>query len=134
MSSKKSAGRSGGAAGKSGAGNAGKSGGGNVGKSVPKPSSQGVSGGKPNPQVISGAKPSNSVDTKSARVMQESLKGKGNGSGVKLQDAVADNKAGKVEVGAEAHGVPSGGVKVKSSDFKSRNPGDKTEKKLNEPN
>nr|AAF75823.1 glycine-rich protein homolog [Pinus taeda] len=131
MSSKKSAGKSGGSAGKSGGGS-GKSG--NTGKSAPKPNSQGLSGGKPSSQGMSGAKPT--VDTKSPRVTQESIKGssgKGNGSGVKLQDAVADNKPGKVELGLEA-GVPSGGVKVKSSDFKSRGAGDKTEKKLNEPN
>nr|CAM58809.1 putative glycine-rich arabinogalactan protein 3 [Pinus pinaster] len=124
MSSKKSAGKSGGGSH------------GNTGKSAPKPNPQGMSGGKPSSPGMSGPKPSNSVDTKSPRVTQESIKGssgKGNVSGVKLQEVVGDNKAGKVEVGSEGR-VPLGGVKIKSSDFKSRSPADKTEKKLNEPN
>jgi len=161
MSTKKSGGKLGGGSN----GSAGKSGGGSqgsMGKSAPKPSSQGMSGGRPSSQGMSGGKPSSSVDTKSLRFTQDSIKGsfsKGNLSGVKLQDAVADIKAGKLDpssngplnvhkgqkgelwcennrslfVAREA-GVPSVEVKVKSSDFKSRTLGDTTREKLGDPN
>lgn len=149
MSTKRSGGKSGGSH-----GSAGKSG--EVfylgGLSVPKPSSQGMSGGSP----------SFSVDPKSLRFTQDSVKSsfsKGNMSGVKLQDAVADIKAGKLDPSsngplhvhkgqkgelwcennrslfvARQAGVPSVEVQVKSSDFKSRTLGDTTKAKLSDPN
>jgi len=160
MSTKRSGGKSGGShgsAGKSGGGSLGglgKSGSsqGSTGKSAPKPSSQGMSGGWP----------TSSVDTNSLRFTQESIKSsfsKGNMSGVKLQDAVADIRAGKLDPAsngplnvhkgqkgelwcennrslfvAKQAGVPSVEVKIKSSDFKSRSLGETTKEKLGDPN